>query len=93
MLKANTPELFQLNLISLVSFNYPPPITISTRHLPHYVLPWCVDAAMMQVSTSTVVEKEGVVHARTSNTWKTDQNALGVTGGGVQTTLVRVNSG
>ena len=38
-----------------------------------------------QVSTSTVVEMEGAVHAQTSNAWKTDQYALGWHGVMVQT--------
>ena len=44
-----------------------------------------------RVSTLTMVEMVGAVHARTSNAWKTDQHALGSHGGWGQTLPVHVN--
>jgi len=36
---ADTLEFFQLNVIPLVSINYPPPITVTTRRRPPHVAP------------------------------------------------------
>jgi len=39
MPQASTPELFRLNVIPPVSFNYPPPITVTTWRRPNHVAP------------------------------------------------------